>query len=39
MGYSLCMLEGEYLNGYYRDPYLHALIGEADARPVSRRHG
>jgi len=31
MGYSLCMLEGEYLNGYYRDPYLHALLSEADA--------
>jgi hypothetical protein len=31
MGYSLCMLEGEYLNGYYRDPYLHALINEAGA--------
>ena len=37
MGYSLCMLEGEYLNGYYRDPYLHALIGEARRWPVSRR--
>jgi hypothetical protein len=33
MGYSLCMLEGEYLNGYYRDPYLHALIAEADVGP------
>lgn len=31
MGYSLCMLEGEYLNGYYRDPFLLAVIHEADA--------
>jgi hypothetical protein len=25
------MLQGEYMNGYYRDPYLHALINESDA--------
>jgi hypothetical protein len=31
MGYSLCMLEGEYLRGFYRDPYLQALVSEADA--------
>lgn len=31
MGYSLCMLEGEYLNGYYRDPYLQAILEEAAA--------
>jgi Protein of unknown function DUF262 len=31
MGYSLCMLEGDYLNGYHRDPYLNALVNEADA--------
>lgn len=29
MGYSLCMLQGEYMNGYYRDPYLYATITEA----------
>lgn len=26
MGYSLCMLERERMSGYYRDPYLHAVI-------------
>lgn len=31
MGYGLCMLEKTQMNGYYRDPYLNALIGEADA--------
>ncbi|MCP4384033.1 MAG: DUF262 domain-containing protein [Hyphomicrobiales bacterium] len=30
MGYSLCMLQGVQLNGYYRDPYLAAIIGEAE---------
>jgi hypothetical protein len=30
MGYALCMLQGEYMNGYYRDPYLQAVITEAD---------
>lgn len=31
MGYSLCMLWGERLNGYYRDPYLLAISQAARA--------
>ena len=32
MGYSLCMLRagGRALNGYYRDPYLLAILGELE---------
>lgn len=30
-GYSLCMLEGVALHGYYRDAYLHTIAVEADA--------
>ena len=31
-GYSLCMLEGSALNGYYRDPYLLAIARLAEAQ-------
>lgn len=31
-GYSLCMLEGSALNGYYRDPYLLAVARLAKAQ-------
>jgi hypothetical protein len=31
-GFSLCMLEGSAMNGYYRDPFLLAVARESDAQ-------
>jgi hypothetical protein len=33
LGFSLCMLEGSALNGYYRDPFLSAITSESGAQP------
>ncbi len=32
LGYSLCMLNRQQMNSYYRDPYLYAIALEGDAR-------